>query len=103
MTDYSDLHPNATGDEWEFEVKSDDESQVIRISKVGGGTEGNAYVGWWHWEHLSKDGDVILGEGSDLHTGTAKTHEQAAGEVAAFLNVEDEFFDLRMNVEASYA
>jgi len=57
---------------------------TISVSKVGGGTLGESYEGLWHYRIYTRGYPVIAG--NDLHTGTPKTHEQAARIVAGFLS-----------------
>lgn len=57
---------------------------TIRVSKVGGGTQGRRYAGSWHYQAEGPDG-AIVAAGSDLHTGTPKSHHEAALEVAWFI------------------
>lgn len=55
---------------------------VLRISKVGGGTPGEAYDGWWYYSYAMRD---MRGHGDALHTGVPCTHEQAAAILAQTL------------------
>ena len=57
----------------------------VRISKVGGGTQGRRYAGAWHYRVESRDSSATLAEGSDLYTGSLRSHHEAATEVVAFL------------------
>lgn len=61
-----------------------DTDVVVEIYKVGGGTLGRAYEGRWGYR-ISRGGHV-LASGEDLHTGTPKTHEEAAVIVTDFLD-----------------
>jgi hypothetical protein len=56
---------------------------VISVSKAGGGTIGKSYTGTWHYRAYIRG--CLMISGDDLHTGTPKTHEQAARIVAGFL------------------
>lgn len=51
----------------------------VAVSKVGGGTVGRKYTGDWVYEirRGSHTGRVLM-HGRDLHTGTPKTHAEAA-------------------------
>lgn len=57
---------------------------TIRVSKVGGGTVGESYDGTWEYR-VGYDGRTAM-TGSDLVTGTPKTHEQAARILAGYLS-----------------
>lgn len=52
----------------------------IAIEKVGGGTVGRSYEGYWHWLVLGTD-DI-----QEMFTGTPKTHAEAAEIAADFLD-----------------
>jgi hypothetical protein len=54
----------------------------VGVSKVGGGTIGRAYEGFWHYTIVPDQGEVITG--SDLFTGTPKNHQEAADLVLDF-------------------
>lgn len=56
---------------------------VLYLSKVGGGTPGQAYTG--NWAYLLTWGGEETEHGDDLRTGSPKTHEQAARIAAGFL------------------
>jgi len=71
-----------TDDEWEYTCPF----CSVRVSKVGGGTLGRAYTGHWHYR-IVINGTVH--QGSDLHTGTPKTHAEAATQVADFFGPDD--------------
>lgn len=51
----------------------------VSISKIGGGTVGRKYDGDWAYAIRSRrhDGKLLM-FGKDLHTGTPKTHREAA-------------------------
>jgi len=53
--------------------------KLIKLSKVGGGTVGQAYTGNWEYEIWSAyPHTLLLMSGTDLHTGTAHTHAETA-------------------------
>jgi hypothetical protein len=58
---------------------------MVRVSKVGGGTVGRAYDGFWLYRVSYIGSQTVLMEGDDLNTNTPKTHSQAAGLVLDFL------------------
>lgn len=62
---------------------------TLYLSKIGGGTVGKSYTG--HWEYAVDLEGYIATYGSDLYTGSAHTHEQAAHLLAEFL-ADDELF-----------
>lgn len=70
--------------EWEFErtfLHDSGFEDVIHISKVGGGTVGKAYKGYWHWRmNNTQEG------GSDLYTGSPKTHEEATEVLLVYID-----------------
>ena len=70
----------------------------LGISKVGGGTLGKAYSGYWGYV-ANVDGESLI-VGWDLRTGTAKTHEQVARIIAGFLSdmCDDDSFDSAQRV-----
>lgn len=47
----------------------------VEVYKVGGGTRGRKYTGFWGYR-LSQ-GDRVIGSGDDLYTGMPKTHSEA--------------------------
>lgn len=49
---------------------------VLQIYKVGGGTLGRSYIGYWGYRLMRNGTPIAAGE--DLHTGTPKTHREAA-------------------------
>jgi hypothetical protein len=57
---------------------------TIRVSKVGGGTLGESYTGTWEYR-VGYLGHRLIA-GTDLITGTRKTHEQVARIIAGFLS-----------------
>jgi len=57
---------------------------TISVSKVGGGTLGESYEGLWEYRVYIKGYPVITG--TDLRTGTPKTHEQVTRTIAGFLS-----------------
>lgn len=66
-------------------LQPDGQRLIIRVSKVGGGTVGQAYEGRWMYriKRMRKfQATVLIAEGDDLNTGTPKTHKEAA-EIAA--------------------
>jgi hypothetical protein len=75
------MHP----DEWEFGEAMYDGSTVL-ISKVGGGTLGRAYDGYWHYSVSRRDRHMV---GSDLYTGSPTTHYSAARIAHDFFTQED--------------
>lgn len=74
---YADLEINCDVD--------DPKDWTIYISKIGGGTVGKAYTGDWCYLVEDAATNEVIKQGSDLHTGTAKTHRQAARILASFL------------------
>ena len=79
---YSHERPDDLSPDWELTAIYEDET--VRISKVGGGTVGNAYSGWWHYSHTGPDGVTV--SGSDLYTGSPTTHAGATAILAEFLD-----------------
>ena len=76
--EHREKHPDPTG------LRRRD--LLVRVSKTGGGTVGQAYEGTWLYR-VSPVGrpDQILMEGDDLRTGTHKTHQQVVQLVLDFL------------------
>lgn len=68
--------------DWEFVL--DYPPFHVGINKIGGGTVGKAYEGDWEFEFANYISGQSTG-GSDFHTGTPKTHEEAAHLVIEFL------------------
>jgi hypothetical protein len=64
------------------------ESVRIELEKLGGGTVGRAYEGTWRYVVTDAAGDEIA-RGQDLHTGTPKTHAEAALILADFLTSDE--------------
>lgn len=60
---------------WEFEDVSA-EGLTVRVNKVGGGTLGKAYEGYW--DVIVKLNDTTMFEAWDLRIGTPKTHVEVA-------------------------
>lgn len=58
----------------ETTVEIDDHS--VDVYKLGGGTLGNSYEGFWGYR--LRRGDTVIAAGGDLHTGMPKTHAEAA-------------------------
>lgn len=56
----------------------------VEVEKVGGGTVGEAYEGYWRYAAHAEDGE-LLGCGNDFHTGTPVTHHIAARWILEFL------------------
>ena len=80
MPDFSHEYPGH--DDHEF-ITTNDGFIEIRITKVGGGTVGRHYSGYWHYAILRHG--LVLRHGSDLYTGTDTTHLGAALIVTEFL------------------
>jgi hypothetical protein len=59
---------------------------TIEVAKVGGGTVGRAYTGWWQIVVTYAGREVYRTD--DLHTGSPCTHRVAARHLAAFLAAE---------------
>jgi hypothetical protein len=64
-------------------LRTDHQTVMIYVSKVGGGTVGKSYSGSWAWSCVI-DGEET-GHGDDLSTGMPKTHAETARLVADFL------------------
>lgn len=75
MSDYSSSHPGDRAEDHEFELELDPET-FVRISKVGGGTVGREYSGYWHYTIVMAG--AVSDRGSNLYTGSPHTHEAAA-------------------------
>lgn len=60
---------------------------TVEVYKVGGGTWGQSYEGFWGFR-LSR-GEVALASGESLHTGTPKNHAQVAILVAEIFETEE--------------
>jgi hypothetical protein len=89
--------PERLGDyEW---CNIDDERGIrVYVSKVGGGTLGKEYEGFWHYLVISQragESLEILFQGSDLETPVGANHREAA-ELAA-----DYYEQLREEYERS--
>lgn len=56
----------------------------VHVSKVGGGTLGKAYDGTWEYAILLRavGGWEVIASGTDIETGTPKTHGQVAAMIA---------------------
>lgn len=52
------------------------DGRIVELYKIGGGTLGRAYEGYWGWRFVSRDRTE---SGIDLYTGTPATHDTAAG------------------------
>lgn len=53
-----------------------DDGTVVMVSKVGGGTLGKAYEGWWSYLVFA-EGEVLC-KGDDFHVGLPYKHEYVA-------------------------
>lgn len=73
-------HPGDNSADHEYVTEID--GAAVRISKVGGGTVGKAYVGHWHYTIVQ--GGAVSDRGSDLHTFMARTHAEAAQVLMGF-------------------
>lgn len=62
-----------------------DGGQVIHVSKVGGGTPGEAYDGDWYYSVTNGNGRELL-HGDNLRSGLPQTHRQMAETLAAILS-----------------
>lgn len=85
--DLSHDHPGVDPSEHELAVTIEtvEPPITVAVSKVGGGTVGATYSGYWHYVAVSQDGEV-LSHGSDLHTARPKNHLDAAELVAALIH-----------------
>ncbi len=56
----------------------------VHVSKVGGGTPGRTYDGMWEYAVIQRHviGWTVIASGTDVHTGTPKTHAQVADMIA---------------------
>ncbi|MCX5201471.1 hypothetical protein OG897_08400 [Streptomyces sp. NBC_00237] len=67
---------------WQGEAEKRGEEFLIRVAKVGGGTLGRRYEGFWEYLVLRHRGTPlrtqwdVVAKGPDLHTGTAKDHTE---------------------------
>jgi hypothetical protein len=52
------------------------ESVSVDVYKIGGGTLGRSYIGFWGYR--VRRGDQKIAAGGDLYTGMPKTHVEAA-------------------------
>jgi hypothetical protein len=77
-------HDYPDGDEHEFSAPSEYDDSTVSVSKVGGGTVGRSYGGAWHY--CRRVGGEVTHRGSDLVTGSPRTHNEAADDIAAFLS-----------------
>lgn len=59
---------------------------TVSVAKVGGGTVGTTYTGWWDWAISDANGAIIdtsiCNRDAQLYTGTPKNHSEAAELVA---------------------
>lgn len=68
---------------WQGEDTRMGDRFLISVAKVGGGTVGRRYEGFWEYAVMRHRGTPlrtqwdVIAEGSDLHTGTPKTHAEA--------------------------
>jgi len=58
------------------------DSSVVDLYKVGGGTLGKTYAGMWGYRLYREE--RLIASGEDLYTGTPKTHDEAAQLVLDF-------------------
>lgn len=66
--------------------RADGSRLVIRVSKIGGGTLGQAYTGRWAYEVTRVGRSGVLAEGTDLSTPTPKTHKEVVPVLEDFLH-----------------
>lgn len=71
----------------EFTYRSSDGRYVVEIEKLGGGTVGCKYSGYWRYIVRDASGNEVA-RGQDLYTGTPTTHRMACGILLAFLRPE---------------
>ncbi len=69
---------------WEFTAEK--LGVQVELAKVGGGTVGREYVGWWQWRVT--DGDMV--ESGMFESRVPYSHDYAALFVAAFYGERDE-------------
>lgn len=77
-------------------LREGDPRVVLHIAKVGRGTVGQSYAGDWYYcvERPGQSFDQFM-HGDELHSGTPRTHDYMARELAGFLAVaEDDRFQL---------
>lgn len=67
-------------DYYEYAIEVD--GVLVRLTKLGGGTLGKAYVGSWAYVVTNRLG-AVLDRGSDFTTGMPRTHVETAREIAA--------------------
>jgi hypothetical protein len=67
-TDLRDFAPEYT--------TTTDNGLTVQLEKLGGGTVGRAYEGYWRYIVTNETGEE-LGRGQDFCTGLPKTHAQA--------------------------
>jgi hypothetical protein len=76
-------HDHPGDDVADHEYATEIHGAQVLVSKVGGGTVGAAYAGHWHYT-VVVDGTVVH-HASDLSTGMAHTHAEAAELIFDFL------------------
>lgn len=64
--------------EWHATLKDNQTVVRVHVSKVGGGTLGKAYDGTWEYAVILRavGGWKVIASGTDIETGTPKTHGQ---------------------------
>lgn len=60
---------------------------AVYVYKVGGGSVGRSYDGFWGYRVTR--GEQVCGEGEDFATGTPHTHADVAAMVAEFFDTPD--------------
>lgn len=68
-------------------VETTEGTVTVQIHKIGGGTLGRAYDGYWGYR-LSRGGDQTIAAGGDLRTGMPKTHEEVVAIALDFFGIE---------------
>jgi hypothetical protein len=58
---------------------------LVQVYKVGGGTIGHPYEGYWGYCVAAQGDGAVAAQGEDLYTGTPKTHAQAAVLASEFM------------------
>jgi hypothetical protein len=81
-TDLRDFEP-------EYAVRIIGQGIRIQLEKLGGGTVGRAYQGTWRYVVTDVHTGDEVARGQDLHTGTPKTHAEAALILADFLTSDE--------------
>lgn len=73
----------------ELSTSVDTSNGVVQVDlhKIGGGTRGRSYDGYWGYR-VQRGPDQIIAVGGDLRTGTPKTHEQVVPIVLDCLGLE---------------